>query len=481
MRTFRRRLSALLSLTVLFVLTTLVAATGAAPDIPAIVGGQESEPGEWPWQVGLVFRGYDAFNGQFCGGSLLAPRWVVTAAHCVSDIAAFDLNVVAGIHDLTDPEPGSYRVAVRTMFVHPDWDAFSVRNDIALLYLAEPIEERAADGDMLPIAFIDPATPDDGNLVGVMSTVTGWGTRNPDFYDFPERLYEVEVPIVNNAECRRVYGGIVASMLCAGAPDGGKDSCYGDSGGPLMVYDDDEARWELAGIVSFGRSCGLPGWPGVYTRVSSYEEWLNETMTIDFTPRLFSLPLVLTPSDPPLLLIDNGDFEAGPIVWEESSVKEWPLIFERVDLPPNRPPYSGNWAAWLGGDNLENAAISQEVTVSTQRPYLVFYRWIDSQDFCNFDFGRVLIDEEIIDEFTLCVSTTNSFWERYVLDVSDFVGQKVRLSIAVETDASLTSNLFIDNVGFTDTLGDEPQRAGTPSAPFALLKSGAQSRPSSSK
>ncbi len=116
-----------------------------------------------------------------------------------------------------------------------------------------------------------------GPLVGLESTVTGWGNRLPGSVDYPAALHEVEVPIVSNSDCQIPYGSaITEAMLCAGLPEGGKDSCQGDSGGPLVVFSNARSRWELAGIVSWGSGCAVPGVPGVYTRVSSFARWVAQ-------------------------------------------------------------------------------------------------------------------------------------------------------------------------------------------------------------
>jgi secreted trypsin-like serine protease len=123
------------------------------------------------------------------------------------------------------------------------------------------------------------ATVADAALVnaGILATVTGWGTRSEGAPDYPDELYEVQVPIVDQSTCEFVYGSIgddiTGNMLCAGLPQGGKDSCYGDSGGPLIVPDG-SGGFKLAGIVSWGEGCAQPGFPGVYTRVANFVEWV---------------------------------------------------------------------------------------------------------------------------------------------------------------------------------------------------------------
>jgi len=117
---------------------------------------------------------------------------------------------------------------------------------------------------------------------GSMVTVTGWGTLNEGGLGLPNVLHKVDVPVVSDEECRASYAAagvdsVADSMICAGLPEGGKDSCQGDSGGPFFSNESPEAR-ELLGIVSWGIGCGRAGYPGVYTEVSYFVEWITETM-----------------------------------------------------------------------------------------------------------------------------------------------------------------------------------------------------------
>lgn len=250
----------------------------AQPNAPTIVGGREAEPGEWPWQVALINAGGHPYDDQYCGGSLISPDWVITAAHCADDAAPEDIQVLAGIHNLVTADPGFARLDVADIIIHPDYgDVNQYDSDIALLKLATPAPLRLPSGAALPIANVALVTENVGALVGVQATVTGWGNRQPGGGDYPAALHEVEVPIISNADCRAAYGdSITSAMLCAGLPEGGKDSCQGDSGGPLVVFSSTRSRWELAGIVSWGNGCALPGVPGVYTRVSTFAHWIGE-------------------------------------------------------------------------------------------------------------------------------------------------------------------------------------------------------------
>ena len=312
-----RRATALLILLVGLVLIT-TAMVRADPAAPEIVGGQEADPGEWPWQVALVFKESDIYFGQFCGGSIIARTWVVTAAHCVYEenssgqqvlLEPSRLDIVAGIHDLAIPDTGFQRVSVAQIIPHPDYDYQTHDNDIALIELASPVDARAPSATGLPIAFGNLAPGSIGDLTGVLSTVTGWGNRDPAGSDYPDRLHEVEVPIISNAECANSYN-LTDNMLCAGLPQGGKDSCQGDSGGPLVIYDSSAQKWVQVGVVSFGVGCAEPGFPGVYARVSRYANWINsyvkpfEATNFAYAPVVLRVPLA--PSLPTLVAPSNG-------------------------------------------------------------------------------------------------------------------------------------------------------------------------------
>ncbi len=249
----------------------------AQPNAPTIVGGREADPGEWPWQVALIHAGGTPYDDQYCGGTLISPLWVVTAAHCAQGKTASQIQVLAGIHNLRTPDRGFLRLNIQRIILHPNYgQATQYDSDIALLELSAPATFRPMTAAQLPIDGVIPVAADIGPLTGVEATVTGWGNTSSSDIDYPDTLQEVEVPILANADCSRAYpGSVTGNMVCAGVPVGGLDSCQGDSGGPLVIFNNETSRWELAGIVSWGYGCALPGLPGVYTRVSSFTEWIT--------------------------------------------------------------------------------------------------------------------------------------------------------------------------------------------------------------
>ncbi len=253
-----------------------VSAQGLPPptEDPRIVGGAPADPGEWPWQVALVDgNATNLYNGQFCGGSLVAANWVVTAAHCVYGSAPSSQDVVAGIYNLQNPAPGYQRRDVAQIIVHPNYNAATSNSDIALLRLVSPVTLGGSGATKTQAIPLVPSSI--GALVGIDSWVTGWGNTE-SVPQWPTELREVSVPIISNSVCNNAshYNGeITANMLCAGFDAGGKDSCQGDSGGPLVI--DNGGQWQLAGVVSWGYGCAEPYLPGVYTRVSKFTTWVN--------------------------------------------------------------------------------------------------------------------------------------------------------------------------------------------------------------
>lgn len=226
-----------------------------------IIGGFPAAEGAWPWMAALVKRGEDLFYGQFCGGALIHPNWVLTAAHCLGG----SMDVVLGANNLNAPEGTYERIQVIRQIQHPSYNSSTDDNDIALLELAQTSTQTT-------IAW---NTNSAYNAAGTNSTVIGWGNTAYPSTSYPEMLMQVDVPIVSNATCSASYPGeITSNMLCAGYAEGGKDACQGDSGGPLMVAVD-SGSYVQVGIVSWGIGCALAGYYGVYPRVSNYGTWIS--------------------------------------------------------------------------------------------------------------------------------------------------------------------------------------------------------------
>lgn len=239
----------------------------------AIVGGQNAQPGQFPWQISLQRK----FGRQFshtCGGSILSQTWVVTAAHCVQGVNKKSLRVVAGEHNRNVNEGVEQFVNVSRKVVHPQYNSNTLENDIALLELSSPLILSAARRTAA-IPLFTPADSAAGfDDPGTLATISGWGTTSEGGSSLPATLQFAQVPIVSDADARAVYGDsdVADSMLAAGFEQGGIDTCQGDSGGPLVLQT--PGGFKLAGLTSWGIGCAREGLPGIYTEVAFFNDFV---------------------------------------------------------------------------------------------------------------------------------------------------------------------------------------------------------------
>jgi trypsin len=259
------------------VLPSLSQAADARPVRPGgdIIGGDPAATGEFTFMAAILDEtiGGNDFDKQFCGGSLIAADWVLTAAHCAKGASPEDLAVAVG-RTLLDCNQGERRRVVE-VHVHPDFnDPISLAHDAALLKLAP----RTAPSGINPIPLAVAADDHPFEDSGEMLTVIGWGTVSARRPAYPNELRKVDVPVVDDATCGTVYKTSLdaATMVCAGAPN--IDSCYGDSGGPLFGRRDDGSPVQI-GIVSWGNGCAKKRFPGVYSEVnnSDIRSWITTT------------------------------------------------------------------------------------------------------------------------------------------------------------------------------------------------------------
>jgi len=237
----------------------------------------KAEMAEWPWHAAILEKPQDLY---VCGATLVDESWILTAAHCVDDYLPF----VTGIQEILKVRLGEYDVSttaeplpheefdISDIQIHPNFNNATLVNDIALLRLVRRARRKqnidvVCVGDLLPEGLTD-------------CVVTGWGRRSEDS-EHSVVLKEISVPLWEHGRCSRAlrtqFGpgySLPDTALCAGAE--GRDACDGDGGGPLVC--ESGGQWYQMGIVSFGIGCGRVGVPGVYTMVSAFQPWLEETI-----------------------------------------------------------------------------------------------------------------------------------------------------------------------------------------------------------
>jgi len=233
-----------------------------------IVGGQDAAA-PIPWQVSV--RQCQSGGCHFCGGTILDEKTVMCAAHCFTTGQSMNgYYITAGVTNRNDGSGQTIEIA------NGVWNSAMPysgnNNDFIILKLSSALSFNENVG---PACLPEPGFAPDST--GETCVVSGWGTLNSGANSLPTNLQWVAVPTVTNAQCAQAYPNtITSSMICAGLPEGGKDSCQGDSGGPFVCEKDGKAV--LTGVVSFGIGCALADYPGVYARVTAVLDWVKANM-----------------------------------------------------------------------------------------------------------------------------------------------------------------------------------------------------------
>lgn len=241
-----------------------------------VIAGVDAKPGAWPWQVLIRFMG-----DPHCGGSIIDPYWIVTAAHCVSGKEALmkEFKVIVGEHNFDTTEGPEVELGVSKMIVHSNYSLFStLDSDIALIKVNRPIPF-----DKKSVATVCLPEKDEVIPVGSNCFITGWG-KISSYGDMHPKLQQAKLPIVENSKCRALntnstYIPVTSNMLCAGHgrlnPTSG---CHGDSGGPFVCQTGSGNSWVLHGAVSWGSgTCDTFEAYTVFARITVFKDWIDQT------------------------------------------------------------------------------------------------------------------------------------------------------------------------------------------------------------
>jgi len=258
------------------VVTTSNGVCGKRPDSSSsltlrIVGGDIAPENSWPWQAGLwIYRQFK------CGGTLINPCWVLTAAHCVdARLRLSSYEVILGDYRTRERDDTEERFQVSRIIIHPNYNTDTSDSDIALIRIRDSSNQCARLSEVIATACLPTSSEQFGNRKKCW--ISGWGQtsfRAPKLFE--NYLHQAQVPLISRQDCisQSGYGNLLThNMVCAGYLRGGVDTCQGDSGGPL-VCEDDSGSFFIWGVTSFGFGCAEAKYPGVYTKVYNYKNWI---------------------------------------------------------------------------------------------------------------------------------------------------------------------------------------------------------------
>ena len=324
-----------------------------------IIGGDKVSLEQYPFMAGLVSKGQPA-SQVFCGASVINEEWILTAAHCLVGTNASQLEVITGADTLSKATTAN-RFQAAQIIMHPNYNDNTIVNDIALIKLNKPTQAQS-------VAF---ATDANATLyeTGQAVSVAGWGNQSTNAEKYPNQLHAVDLQIADFKQCSTTYNGLESSMICATSPKGDKDSCQGDSGGPLVART--EKGSTVVGIVSFGDKCASKTHPGVYTKVSAFNKFIenNTGISASTAPTPPAKPDNNTDA-PPSTDTDPAASDTSTPASDTKPVKgiEITVVEEFNDWPGKKKLFAlieyynyGNKTAWINNPQVTS---SQDVTIA---------------------------------------------------------------------------------------------------------------------
>ncbi|XP_075413316.1 serine protease 55 [Tenrec ecaudatus] len=292
-----------------------------------IINGVEAGFGEFPWLVSIQSE-----HEHFCGGTILNPWWILTAAHCFQfdQLSPEDLSIVAGTNDLISSSKDIKKVT--KIILHKDFQKDKMDNDIALLMVNSPI---SFNDQEIPICLPKHPSPSTWHECWV----AGWGqTVTDNKNSLTTDMMKAPMAIIAWERCSQIFPKLTKNMLCAGYKNESYDACQGDSGGPLVCTPGPGKEWYQVGIISWGRSCGLKGIPGMYTLLAKYNLWIQNVTELEGRP--FNSEEMRAPSD-----IERDHFLFVSITFKEDFQV---VVIMTTDVARLSPARRAGEAAGLG-------------------------------------------------------------------------------------------------------------------------------------